>query len=173
MLSGQDGTPRLTRDVQPEAVGDSGGDSLPERKRVPTDKVGTLAVGVVEGVEEVGCGRGEEVPDVLLEDVDVLALWVLCHKAVVVDGENVFFLGHHEAKAAAGRVLEGDGPGLVSTDALNVIPVVELVAESLGDADLPCGVSILDDDQMVRLEERTPLLEEIEVADGGDHNVLR
>lgn len=69
--------------------------------------------------------------------------------------------------------LEGDGPGLITADALNVVPVVELVAESLRDQHLPCRISILDDDQVVRLEEGAPLLEEVEVADSGDHNVLR
>lgn len=86
-------------------MGDGSGDTLPEGEGVASDKVGALAVGVVEGVEKVGGGGCEEVPDVLLEDVDVLALGVLGHKAVVVDGEDVLLLGDHEAKAAAGRVL--------------------------------------------------------------------
>ena len=37
--------------------------------------------------------------------------------------------------------------------------------------DLLGGVSVLDDDEMVRLEERPPHLEEVEVTDGGDDDV--
>lgn len=39
--------------------------------------------------------------------------------------------------------------------------------------DLLGGVTVLDDDQVVVLEKWTPLLEEVEVADGGDDDVLR
>ena len=33
------------------------------------------------------------------------------------------------------------------------------------------GISVLDDDQMVRLKKRPPHLEEVEVSDGRDHDV--
>lgn len=53
-----------------------------------------------------------------------LIAWVLCHKAVIINGEHVAFLADHEPKAAAGRVLEADAPGLVSQRPLNVGPAV-------------------------------------------------
>lgn len=66
-------------DVQPEAVGDGRGCALPQAEGVPSHKVGAIAVGVVQGVEEVGGGRGEEVLDVLRQRVDLLAAGVLGH----------------------------------------------------------------------------------------------
>ncbi len=38
-------------------------------------KVGALAVGVVQRVEKVGGGGGQQVADVLLQGVDVLGGW--------------------------------------------------------------------------------------------------
>jgi hypothetical protein len=84
-----------TRDVHPEAVGDGSGDSLPERERVPSDKVGALAVGVVEGVEEVGGGRGEEVEEVLLQGIGDQRLpcyWVCADRQARVLYEKRVFL---------------------------------------------------------------------------------
>jgi hypothetical protein len=89
------------------------------------------------------------------------------------NGEDVLLLRHEEAEAAAGRVLVRDARGLVAEDALNVGPGVELVREALWDGDSTGRVAILDDDQVVGLEEGPPHLEEVEVADGGDDNVLR
>jgi hypothetical protein len=58
-------------------VGDSSVGALPEAEWVPTNKVSTLTVGVVQRVEEERGGWAEEVLDVLLKSVDVLARWVL------------------------------------------------------------------------------------------------
>lgn len=58
-------------------MGNGGLDTLTHAERIATHKVGTLAVGVVKGVEEVGGGWGEQVGDVLLESVDVVAGGVL------------------------------------------------------------------------------------------------
>jgi len=46
-----------------------------------------------------------------------------------------FLEGDHVAQAAAGRVLEGDAGGLGPQHAVDVVVVVELVVEALGDAD--------------------------------------
>jgi len=54
--------------------------------------------------------------------------------ALVGDGVDVL-LGDHVAQAAAGRVLEGDAGGLGPQHAVDVVVVVELVVEALGDAD--------------------------------------
>ena len=50
-----------------------GSDTLPETKWISTHEVSTLTVGVVQGIEEVGCRRGQEVLDVLFKCIDVLA----------------------------------------------------------------------------------------------------
>lgn len=67
----------IVRDVQPQAVGDSSMGTLPEAERVSTDKVSTLTVGVIQSVEEERGGWAEEVLDVLLKSIDILASWVL------------------------------------------------------------------------------------------------
>jgi hypothetical protein len=67
----------IVRDVQPQAVGDGGVSTLPEAEGVSTHKVSTLTVGVVQGVEEERGGWAEEVLDVLLKSIDILARWVL------------------------------------------------------------------------------------------------
>lgn len=56
---------------------DSSLGSLPEAEGVTTDKVSAFAVGIIQGVEEERGGRAEEVLDVLLKSIDVLARWVL------------------------------------------------------------------------------------------------
>lgn len=63
--------------VEPETVGDGGGGALAQAERVPTDEVGALPVWIVEGVEEVGSRRAEEILYVLLEGVDLFPRWVL------------------------------------------------------------------------------------------------
>ena len=63
---------------------DSSDNTLPEREGVATHKVSSLAVGIVEGVEEIWSRRAEQVRDMLLQDVDILTGRVLCHKAVII-----------------------------------------------------------------------------------------
>jgi len=58
-------------------VGDSSVGTLPEAEGVPTHKVSTLAVGVIQRVEEERGGWAEDVLDVLLKSIDVLAIWIL------------------------------------------------------------------------------------------------
>jgi hypothetical protein len=67
----------IVRDVEPQAVGYSSGGTLPKAEGVSTDKVRTFTVGVIQGVEEKRGGRAEEVLDVLLKSINVLARWVL------------------------------------------------------------------------------------------------
>ncbi|KVI06203.1 hypothetical protein Ccrd_015487 [Cynara cardunculus var. scolymus] len=81
------------------------------------------------------------------------------YKAVVVDGKNVLLLGDEKAKAAT------------SGDPIDVITVIELVVESLRHSDGLGGISILNDDQMVRLEKGSPLLQKVKVPDGRDDDV--
>jgi len=42
----------VIRDVEPQTVGNSGGNTLTETERVSTDEVSTFTVWVVQGVEE-------------------------------------------------------------------------------------------------------------------------
>jgi len=58
-------------------VGDSSVGTLPEAEGVPTHKVSTLTVGVIQRVKEERGGWAEEVLDVLLKSIDVLARWIL------------------------------------------------------------------------------------------------
>lgn len=93
------------------------------------------------------------------------------HEAVIVDGEDVLLLGDHVAEAAAGGVLEGDAGGLGAEDAVDVVAVVELVVESIGDLDGLRRVAVLDDDEVVGLEEWPPHLQEVQVPDRRDDDV--
>lgn len=146
----------VVRDVEPQAVGDGGGLALAPGEGIAAHEIGALGVGIVQGVEEIGGGGGQQVADVLLQCVDVFAGRVLGDEAVVVDGVDVAFLGDHVAEAAAGGVLEGDAPGLVAQDALDVVAVVQLVVESGGNAHRAGGVTVLDHDDVVRLKEGAP-----------------
>lgn len=93
------------------------------------------------------------------------------YKAIVVNGEDVFLLGNQEAKAATGGILEGDAASLGTQNPVHVVAVVELVVVPVWDPDRLGGVTVLDDDEVVGLEEWPPHLQEIQVPDRGDHYV--
>lgn len=93
------------------------------------------------------------------------------YPTIVIDGEDVSLLGHHESEAPACTVLEGDARGLGSQDSVNVVTVVKLVIVALWDLDNLGRITVLDNNQMVGAQVWPPLLEEIEVPDGRDHNV--
>lgn len=67
----------IIRDVEPEAMGNSGWCALAETEGISTNKVGTISVWIVKGVEEKRRGWSQKVLDVLLKRVDVLASWIL------------------------------------------------------------------------------------------------
>lgn len=106
-----------------------------------------------------------------MTSVKLFSLLRSTHEAIIVDCEDVLLLRHHEAEAAACAVFEGDARGLGPEDAVDIVAVEKLVVESLRDLDGLSGIAILHDDEVVRLEEWPPLLEEVEITDGGDDNV--
>ena len=63
----------IIRDVEPQAMRHCGRDTFPETKRISTDEVSTLAIGIIQGIEEVWCSRAQKVLDVLLKCIDILA----------------------------------------------------------------------------------------------------
>ena len=67
----------VIRDVEPETVGDSSGNTLTETERVSTDEVSTFTVWVVQGVEEKRRGWAEKVLDVLLKCLHSFPSWIL------------------------------------------------------------------------------------------------
>ena len=93
------------------------------------------------------------------------------HKAVIINGVDVLLLGHHVAKAAASRVLEGDARGPRTQKLVDVIAVVEFIVKTGRNLDGFGGVTILHNDQMVRLKEGPPHLKKVKVPYGGDDNV--
>lgn len=93
------------------------------------------------------------------------------YKAIVVDGVDILLLRDHVAKAPTSGILEGNAGSPRTENPIDVVPVVELVIEALGNIDGLRRIAVLNDDQMVGLEERSPHLEEIEVSDGGDDDV--
>jgi len=95
----------------------------------------------------------------------------LANEAIVINGEDILLLRHHVPKASTSRILKRDTRSLRSEDSVNVVPVVELVVVTFRDMDLLRWISVLDDDQMVRLKKRPPHLEEIEVSDSRNHDI--
>ena len=95
----------------------------------------------------------------------------MTYEAIVVDGEDVLLLGDHESEASASTILEGNAGGLGAQDPVDVIAIVELVVKASRDLDGLGWITILNDDKVIRLEERPPLLKEVEVTDGRDHDV--
>lgn len=78
---------------------------------------------------------------------------------------------HHVAEAPAGGILEGYTGRLGPQNPLDVFSVVQLVIEAGWYLHGPGVVAILNDDQVVGLEERSPLLQEVQVPDGGYDDV--
>ena len=68
------------------------------------------------------------------------------YKAIIINGVDVLLLRHHVPKAPASRVLEGDARRLRTKNAVNIIPIVELIIEPFRDLDSPRRIAILDDD---------------------------
>ena len=93
------------------------------------------------------------------------------YKAIVINGEDVLLLGHQEPKASTGRVLEGDTTSLGAQNPVHIVPIVELVVEPIWDVDHLGGITILNNDEVVWLQEWPPHLQEIQVPDRGDHYV--
>ena len=67
----------VIREVEPETVRHSSGNTLTETERVSTDEVSTFTVGIVQGVEEKRRGWAEKVLDVLLKCVHCFSRWIL------------------------------------------------------------------------------------------------
>ena len=63
-------------DIEPEAMRNSGWDTLTKTERISTNEICTLCKRVIEGVEEKGSGWAEKVLNVLLKCIYVLARWV-------------------------------------------------------------------------------------------------
>jgi hypothetical protein len=58
----------------------------------------------------------------------------------------------------ASAVLETDAPCLISQDLLNIIAIVELIVKAWGDIDLAGGITILNHNNVIGLEESTPVM---------------
>ena len=92
-------------------MGDGSGHALAHGEGVAAHKVCPGRIGVVQCVEEERRGGREQVPDVLLQRVDVLARRILRHKAVVVDGVDILVaLGNLHACSRTFRFQIQAGP---------------------------------------------------------------
>ena len=103
--------------------------------------------------------------------VEVGRLGSRIYPAIVINGEDVSLLGHHESKAPACTILERDAWGLGSQNSVDIVTVVQLVIVAFWNLDDLGRITILYDNQMVGAQVWPPLLQEIEVPDGRDHNV--
>ena len=68
--------------------------ALPPGEGIPAHKVTAIGERVIQGVEEPGRGRCQEVTDVLLQSIDAVPSGRLGHEAVVVDCVDVPLLGY-------------------------------------------------------------------------------
>lgn len=93
------------------------------------------------------------------------------YKAIIINGENIFLLRDHVAKASTSRVLEGNARSLRTQNAVDVVSVVELVVKAVRDLDGLWWVTILYDDQMIRLKKWPPHLQEIQVSNRRYHDI--
>lgn len=142
----------VVRDIEPKSVRHSCWLTLAHSKRITSDKVRAFGVRIVQRVEKVWRRRRQQVPDVLLECIDPLSGGLIGDEAVIIDGINILLLAHHVPKAAASRVFEADAPGLVPEDSLDVVSVIQLVVESLRNLNLSRRISVLNYDNVIRLE---------------------
>ena len=110
----------------------SSGSSFPHAERIATYKVRPRGVWVIQSVEKEWCGGSQQVFDVLLKGVDVLAAGSFGDEAVIVDGVNVLFARHGVAKTSACAVFVADAPGLVTQRLLDIFPVVDIVVKPAG-----------------------------------------
>ncbi len=69
----------IIRHIEPEPMWDGSGYTFTHAEWIPTHKIGTLAVWIIQGIEEKWCWRGQQVCDMLLHCIDVLTLWILCY----------------------------------------------------------------------------------------------
>lgn len=66
----------VVRDVEPQSMRNSCWSTLTHAERVATDEICTFSVWIIQCVEEVWSGWAQEVLDVLLKCIDILARWV-------------------------------------------------------------------------------------------------
>jgi hypothetical protein len=108
---------------------------------------------------------------VLVESIDVVARGILGNRAIIINCEDIFLLGDHVVEATTGAILEGDTGGLGAEDPVDIVYVIELVIEALGHFGGLRWISILHNDEVIRLKEWPPHLEKIQVPDRGYHHI--
>ena len=62
----------IVRNIEPKTMRNSCSSTFPEAERIPTNKVCSFSVGIIQGVEEVWSGRGKEILYVLFKCIDLL-----------------------------------------------------------------------------------------------------
>ncbi len=69
----------IIRHIEPKPMWDGSGHTFTHAEWIPTHKVSTLAVRVIQCVEEKWCWWSQQIWYMLFHCIDVLALWILCH----------------------------------------------------------------------------------------------
>ena len=78
---------------------------------VPSHKIGSGGVRVVEGVEEVRGGVGEQVAEVFCYGIHLLSVGPNNREAIIVDCPYESFLGNEKPVFADRRIVAADYPG--------------------------------------------------------------
>lgn len=93
--------------------------------------------------------------------------WGKTYKAVIINGVDILLLGNHVAKAAASRILKGNARSFRTQNPIDVVTIVEFIIKTFRNLNDLWRVTVLNNDEMVRLEKGPPHLKKIEVSDGG------
>ena len=107
----------------------------------------------------------------VVESIDVVSIGILGDKGIIINCEDIFLLGDHVTEGTTTNVLEGIAGGLGTEDPIDIIYVVELVVESLGNCDGLRWIPILHNDEVIGFKEWPPHFKKIQLSDHGYHYV--
>lgn len=93
------------------------------------------------------------------------------YKAIIINSKDILLLGNNETKATTSRVFEWNTRSLRTQNSVNIVTVIKFIVKSFRDFDDFRRITILNNDEMIWLEELSPLFQEIEVSYRWNHDV--
>lgn len=93
------------------------------------------------------------------------------YKAIIINSKDILLLWNNETKATTSRVFEWNARSLRTQNSVNIVTVIKFIVKSFRDFDDFWRITILNNDEMIRLKELSPLFQEIEVSYRWNHDV--
>jgi len=93
------------------------------------------------------------------------------YKAIIINSKDILLLGNNETKATTSRVFEWNTRSLRTQNSVNIVTVIKFIVKSFRDFDDFGRITILNNDEMIWLEELSPLFQEIKVSYCWNHYV--